>query len=65
MLEFYYFILKGESGMYKIKLYSSDGTLKKSFTVYNSYRFEERVRLLIRSGAFLIDKTIDLAELIE
>ena len=51
--------------MYNIKLYSSDGTLKKSIVVYSSYRFEKFVRSLIRDGAFLIDKNSNFAELTE
>lgn len=51
--------------MYSIKLYTDDGTLKKSFVVHNAYRFYKRIRELVKNGAMLISNESKLAELSE
>ena len=51
--------------MYKIKLYATDGTLKKSFAVHSPFRFEKRIGELIKSSALLIGRNDKLAELVE
>ena len=49
--------------MYSVKLYTDDGTLKKSFVVYNAYRFGKQIRELIKTGASLISRENKRAEL--
>ena len=49
--------------MYSVKLYSVDGTLKRSFAVDSAYKFYKRIRELIKSGASLISRENKSAEL--
>lgn len=48
--------------MYSIKLYSVDGTLKRSFVVPNAYQFLKRMISLKKSGALLISREDTSAE---